>query len=100
MLIRRLMVIVFLLSLLLGFASVFSTPALADANGHASCAGLESSGISPPGSSDEEPGGRAQLAHEIKSLAGQNQIPPGAIVSGVFAHSHAGSHDLCDVPAG
>jgi hypothetical protein len=97
MLIRSLTVSVFVLSLLLSLATIFSPPALADANEHASCAGLESSSISPPGSSDEEPGGRAQLAHELKGLAGQYQVPPGAIVTDL-AHSHAGSHDLCDAP--
>lgn len=69
--------------------------AWASASGQAGCLGLESSSISPPGSSDEFPGGRAELSHVVKDLAGQFGITPGAIVSPV-AHLHEGSHAACD----
>ena len=72
-----------------------SDRALADASGHASCFGIEASSVSPPGSSGEEPGGMAQLAHELKEFGG----PPGGIVS-CISHLHAGSHDACDEAIG
>jgi len=68
-----------------------STTTFADAGSHASCIGIESSSIAPPGSSDEFPGGRAEISHFLKSLGG----PPGAIVSGT-AKLHLGSHAACD----
>jgi hypothetical protein len=98
MLTRRLIQSAFLFSLLLAYDLAFSTPVLADANGP-SCMGIESSSISPPGSSPEETGGRVQFENEIKELAGQLNIPSGAVISG-FARVHAGSHDLCDAAAG
>ncbi len=83
-----LFLIVALLAVGAGAAKVY-----ADASAHASCLGIESSSISPPGSTSEEVGGRAQLAHELKEAGG----PPGAIVSS-FAQVHAGSHEACDSP--
>jgi hypothetical protein len=68
-----------------------SGQAFADASGDASCIGIEASSVSPPGSSDEEPGGMAQLAHELKEFGG----PPGGIVSSI-ADLHEGSHEACD----
>ena len=94
MLNRCLAITVLMLGLLLGFGSAFGTAVLADSNGP-SCMGIESSSISPPGSSSEEPGGRVQFRDEIKELAGQFNVPSGAIIAG-FAHVHALSHDQCD----
>lgn len=68
-----------------------SDRALADANGEGSCIGIEASSVSPPGTSDEIPGGMADLAHELKEFGG----PPGGIVS-FIAHLHEGSHEACD----
>jgi len=66
--------------------------ALADAHGNASCLGFEASGIAPAGSSDEFPGGVAELQAFLHNTFG-NQT--GAIVSAA-AHQHLGSHEACD----
>jgi hypothetical protein len=63
----------------------------ADASGHASCIGIEASTISPPGSSDEFPGGMPELIALVKSQAGK----AGPVVSSV-AKLHEGSHEACD----
>ena len=67
-------------------------PATADTHGNASCIGFEASGIAPPGSSDEFPGGVAELQAYLHSALGH---PTGAVVSSV-AHLHLGSHEACD----
>jgi hypothetical protein len=69
--------------------------ARADASGHASCMGIEASTISPPGSSDEIPGGAAELAAEVKEIAAQLGVSPGAVFS-FIASLHEGSHEACD----
>ncbi|HEU4759774.1 MAG TPA: hypothetical protein VFT91_07310 [Dehalococcoidia bacterium] len=79
------------IGMLVALSAASPGPVRADAGANASCLGIESSAISPPGSSDEEVGGRAQFSHELKELGGA----PGAIVSG-FAKLHAGSHEGCD----
>jgi hypothetical protein len=70
----------------------FAAPAFADAHRHASCIGFEASGIAPPGSSDEFPGGPAELQVYLHHNVGH---PTGAIVSGV-AKQHLRSHEACD----
>lgn len=81
--------------LTLGLLVTFTlTPrnAAAEPNEHASCVAHEMEGISPPGSSDEFPGGAPQLLHEVVlPLEG----PGGAVVSFV-AKLHEGSHEACD----
>jgi ABC-type sugar transport system substrate-binding protein len=67
------------------------SPAGADASGHASCIGIEASSISPPGSSDEFPGGMNQLVHFVKDEAGK--VGP---VASAVARLHEGSHAACD----
>lgn len=67
----------------------------ADTSGHASCIGIEASAISPPGSSDEFPGGLPEVLAEVKTAASELGIPQGAIFSFV-AKLHAGSHQACD----
>lgn len=64
-------------------------------NGSASCMGLEQASISPPGSSDEEPGGARQFVGEVKELATLFGVKPGALFS-FIASLHAGSHADCD----
>jgi hypothetical protein len=64
-------------------------------NGHASCIGLEQASISPPGSSDEEPGGARQFVGEVKELAATFGVPTGGLMS-FIARLHAGSHAACD----
>jgi hypothetical protein len=66
--------------------------ALADAHGNASCLGFEASGVAPAGSSDEFPGGVAELQAFLKATFGH---PTGAIVSEA-AKQHLGSHEACD----
>lgn len=76
-------------------AFVVSVPvAGADASGHASCIGIEASSVSPPGSSDEFPGGVPQVVSVVKEEAGKY----GPVISG-FAKLHAGSHAACDEAA-
>lgn len=67
-------------------------PAVADAHGNASCIGFEASGIAPPGSSEEVPGGVAELQAFLRSTFGH---PTGTVVSD-FASLHLGSHEACD----
>jgi ABC-type phosphate/phosphonate transport system substrate-binding protein len=66
--------------------------ASADAHGNASCLGFEASGVAPPGSSNEFPGGVAELQAFLKDNFGH---PTGAIVSAA-AKQHLGSHEACD----
>jgi hypothetical protein len=63
----------------------------ADAGGNASCVGFEASSISPPGSSEEAPGGAPELIAFLKSEFGK----AGPVVSAV-AKLHEGSHAACD----
>jgi hypothetical protein len=79
-----------LIALVLALGS--AGPAAADAHGNASCLGFEASGIAPPGSSDEFPGGVAELQAFLLDTFGH---PTGAIVSGA-AQLHLGSHEACD----
>ena len=69
--------------------------ASADAAGPASCVGIEASEISPPGSSDEAPGGVSDLVAVVRDAADQLGVSPGALVSNV-AQLHEGSHEACD----
>ena len=64
-------------------------------NGRASCVGLEQASISPPGSSEEVPGGASQFVGEVKELAATFGVPTGVLFS-FIAHLHAGSHAACD----
>jgi hypothetical protein len=84
--------------LVLAMASVIapaSALAASEPNGNASCLGLEQASISPPGSSDEEPGGARQFVVEVKELAVFLGAKPGALFS-FIASLHAGSHADCD----
>jgi hypothetical protein len=69
--------------------------ARAQAADSASCVGIELSGISPPGTSTEFPGGAKELTVFTREFAGAAGITPGAIVSFV-ASLHEGSHEACD----
>ena len=73
-----------------GVAAAASEP-----DGEASCMGLELASISPPGTSDEEPGGAPQFVGEIKEFAAFLGLPAGGLFSWV-ASLHAGSHADCD----
>jgi len=69
--------------------------AMADSTGNASCMGIEASAISPPGTSEEVPGGAAELSAFIRDLADQLGVTPGAVVA-FIARLREGSHDACD----
>ena len=76
--------------------SVVAAPAtLAGAvDRHASCIGHEAAGISPPGSSDEFPGGVPEVHRLLDSLG----VRQGDVFSSV-AKLHEGSHEACDAAA-
>ena len=86
------------IGIIIGLMLIPAGAAFADPGSHggptpASCSGIESSGISPKGSSDEFPGGRPELnAFLREAFPG---VPMGAIIS-EFAKFHAGSHEGCD----
>lgn len=80
------------LFLALGTVLSAASPATADAHEHASCLGFEASEISPAGTSDEFPGGMAELQAYLRENVGH---PTGAAVSEA-AHEHLGSHEACD----
>ena len=73
-------------------------PALADVgtagSTRASCMGIEAAALSPPGSSDEAPGGMP----DIKAFLDENfpGTPPGLAFYSFAAHLHEGSHAACD----
>lgn len=69
--------------------------AASEPNGNASCIGLEQASISPPGSSDEVPGGASQFVGQVKELADAFGVRAGSLFS-FIAHLHAGSHAACD----
>jgi hypothetical protein len=71
-----------------------------EANGAASCVGIELSAISPPGSSDEVPGGAPAFVAEIKAIAANAGLPAGRVISLFIAPLHAGSHEDCDAALG
>jgi len=72
-----------------------ASTARADASGHASCIGIEASAVYPPRSSDEFPGGMAELIAFVHDLARQLGVSPGAIFATV-AKLHEGSPEACD----
>ena len=67
----------------------------ADASGPASCLGIEASAISPPGSTEEFPGGLPDVVRFVTAEEGSF----GPAVS-QFAQVHAGSHEACDAAVG
>lgn len=83
-------------ALLAGLALAGSAgTASADPNEQASCVGFEFSAISPPGSSEEFPGGAPELVQEVATIAEGLGAPPGAVYS-FAARLHEGSHAACD----
>jgi hypothetical protein len=72
-------------------ALAFAAPTSFAAAPAASCMGQEASGVSPPGSSDEAPGGMKDLTAFFKA----NSSPPGAAYRSI-ASLHEGSHEACD----
>lgn len=60
----------------------------------ASCMGIEAAAVSPPGSSDELPGGMPGLRQFIGEVA--PGVPPGQAFFAVAASLHERSHEACD----
>ena len=83
------------MTLAVGPASV----AAHEANGNASCMGIELSAISPPGTSDEVPGGAPELVGDVREIAASLGVPAGAI-DAFIAQTKAGSHEACDETLG
>ena len=85
-----LVTVALVMTLMMAFAG---GPVFAEAAAPASCVGHEASNISPPGSSDEFPGGMPELQTFIReNFPG---TPPGT-VSSTVAKLHEGSHEACD----
>lgn len=82
-----------LAALLLTTAAAPANSVFAEAAGPASCLGHEASAVSPPGSSDEIPGGMPELRGFIREAF--PGMPPGAIYSSI-ARLRLGSHEACD----
>jgi hypothetical protein len=76
------------LALVPGGAAAFADPAAP-----ASCLGHEASAISPPGSSEELPGGMPQLKAFISTEFAD--VPPGHVYRAI-GQLHEGSHEACD----
>jgi hypothetical protein len=83
-------------TLLAGFTLGPASSSFAAAGSHASCMGLEASNISPPGSSDEVPGGMPEFNAFIRA----NFPGPKGAVNRQIAKLHAGSHEACDAAIG
>jgi hypothetical protein len=83
-------------ALLAGLTLAGAPSAFAAAGSHASCMGLEASNISPPGSSDEVPGGMPEFNAFIRA----NVPGPKGAVNRQIAKLHLGSHDACDEALG
>jgi hypothetical protein len=82
-----------LIGLVIALVVIPAGAAMADAGSNASCVGLEASGISPAGSSEEFPGGMPQVVSILhEAFPG---VPLGKIINQV-AKIHAGSHADCD----
>jgi hypothetical protein len=60
----------------------------------ASCIGIEAAAVSPPGSSDEVPGGVRDIKAFLDEFA--PGVPPGQALFSVAAQLHEGSHEACD----
>ncbi len=91
--IRAAVVVLIMVLLTIAPAGAAFAKASGAAASPASCMGHEASGISPPGSLEEFPGGMpAFKAFVDENFAG---VPTGRIIS-QFARLHAGSHEACD----
>ena len=64
----------------------------------ASCMGIEAAALSPPGSSDEAPGGMPDIKAFLDEFF--PGVPPGLAFFSFAAHLHSGSHEACDEAMG
>jgi hypothetical protein len=60
----------------------------------ASCMGIEAAALSPPGSSDEAPGGVPDIKAFLEQVA--PGVPPGQAFFSFAAGLHEGTHVECD----
>lgn len=60
----------------------------------ASCMGIEAAALSPPGSSEEVPGGLPGIRAFLREVA--PGVPPGQALFSLVARLHEGSHEVCD----
>jgi hypothetical protein len=81
-----------------GFAGNAKADASSSSNTPASCIGIEAAALSPPGSSDEAPGGMPDIRAFLK--ANFPGIPPGQALYSFAAKLHEGSHEACDEALG
>ena len=90
---RRLLLVLTVAAIVALMMVVAGGPAFGAAGGPASCIGHEASNISPPGSSEEVPGGMPGLNTEIREAF--PGVPQGGVYSQI-AKLHEGSHEACD----
>lgn len=64
----------------------------------ASCMGIEASALSPPGSSEEAPGGVPDVKAFLDEAA--PGVPPGQAFFSIAGGLRAGSHEACDEALG
>lgn len=84
-----------LVAVAVGLTVVAPSAGANEANGNASCMGIELSAISPPGTSEEIVGGAREFVLEVRELAARLGLPQGG-VDRLIARAHAGSHEACD----
>jgi hypothetical protein len=92
---RRARICLGLAAIALSLTTAAPVAAAYEANGNASCMGIELSAISPPGTSDEIAGGTPEFVRAVRELAATFGLPPGG-VDRLIARAHAGSHEACD----
>jgi hypothetical protein len=96
---KRAIVVMILIPAIL---TVMPLPASADVgtaeSTPASCMGIEAAALSPPGSSDEAPGGVPDVKAFLNEVA--PGVPPGPAFFAFAARLHETSHEACDVALG
>ena len=81
-----------------GFAGSANADVGSSSNTPASCMGIEAAALSPPGSTDEAPGGMPDVRVFLK--ANFPGVPPGPAFYSFAAQLHEGSHEACDEALG
>jgi len=92
---KRLAVVIFVGAVFTLFATAGGSAFAGGPSGPASCMGQEAAALSPPGSSDEVPGGMRDLAAFARAQPGH----PGDTFK-FIAGLHEDSHEACDEALG
>lgn len=96
---RRVATVAALLGLLVAFGLIQADSGLAapPEPGDASCMGYEASNVSPPGTSEEAPGGMPNVLADVDAFFVETGFfkNRGALIS-FFAQLGAGGHQACD----